>query len=142
MTKLVRYKGKYLVSENGDIFQIYKYKIKKKKLTETNDGYLRTRINERFKLVHRIVMEAFKGESDLTVDHKDRNKKNNNLSNLEYVTFNENIKRACDKRVIYDGEEYESQTKLAEHLKVSKSLITKKIKMNQELFNKKIEVIK
>lgn len=140
--RLVRYKDKYLVSETGDIFQIYKTMIKKKRLTENPDGYLRTRIGNKFMMVHRIVMEAFNGKSELTVDHLDRDKKNNNLNNLEYVSFEENIKRACDKKVIYNGIEFSSQTELAEYLNVSKALITKNIKLNKPIYGKRIEVIK
>jgi len=42
-------------------------------------------------LLHRIVMEAFIGISDLSVNHKDGDKSNNKLENLEYCTdsFNE-----------------------------------------------------
>lgn len=43
--------------------------------------------------VHRLVMQAFVGESKLTVDHIDEDKSNNNLSNLEYVSNSENVKR-------------------------------------------------
>ena len=41
-------------------------------------------------LLHRIVMEVFKGPSNLQVNHIDENKSNNNLENLEYVTPSEN----------------------------------------------------
>ena len=41
--------------------------------------------------VHRLVMFAFFGESDLYVDHIDGNKENNNLDNLRYVTNSENL---------------------------------------------------
>jgi len=40
--------------------------------------------------VHRLVLLAFIGESDLDVNHKDGNKLNNALDNLEYVTKSEN----------------------------------------------------
>jgi len=40
--------------------------------------------------VHRLVMEAFVGKSPLTVNHKDGNKLNNHLSNLEYATRKQN----------------------------------------------------
>ena len=43
--------------------------------------------------IHRLVMEAFVGKSELTIDHKDGNKINNRLDNLEYVTNHENIQR-------------------------------------------------
>jgi len=40
--------------------------------------------------IHRLVMEAFNGESKLTVDHIDRDKSNNRLENLRYLTQREN----------------------------------------------------
>ena len=42
-------------------------------------------------LIHRLVCEAFLWESKLTVNHKDFNKVNNTLNNLEYCTQKENI---------------------------------------------------
>jgi len=44
--------------------------------------------------VHRLIMEVYNGSSDLQVNHKDGNKLNNCLENLEYVTPSENIKHA------------------------------------------------
>lgn len=41
-------------------------------------------------LVHRIVLSTFLGNSTLEVNHKDENKQNNRLSNLEWVTSKEN----------------------------------------------------
>lgn len=40
--------------------------------------------------VHRLVMKAFYGDSKFTVNHKDKNRKNNHLDNLEYLTIGEN----------------------------------------------------
>lgn len=44
--------------------------------------------------VHRLVMLAFVGPSDLEVNHKDGDKANNQLSNLEYVNSSENKRHA------------------------------------------------
>lgn len=44
--------------------------------------------------VHRLVMEAFEWESDLVVNHKDWNRANNHLENLEYTTQSENLRHA------------------------------------------------
>ena len=49
---------------------------------------------------HRWILETFLGDSQLTVDHIDGDKLNNCLDNLEYVTSNENTKRAHIKGVI------------------------------------------
>lgn len=44
--------------------------------------------------VHRMVAETFLSERNETVNHKDGNKLNNHLSNLEWVTYSENNKHA------------------------------------------------
>lgn len=51
----------------------------------------------RYMLLHRVVMLTWKPtpESEyLTVDHLDHNKRNNALSNLEWVSYEENLTRA------------------------------------------------
>jgi hypothetical protein len=47
--------------------------------------------------VHRLVMMSFIGGSDLQVNHKDENKKNNSLSNLGYLNNRENQIYSIDK---------------------------------------------
>lgn len=44
--------------------------------------------------VHRLVLLTYQWESTLTVNHKDGNKKNNHISNLEYCTSKENTRHA------------------------------------------------
>jgi hypothetical protein len=50
------------------------------------------------KRVHRVVWEAFNGpiEGRLEINHKDLNRSNNSLDNLEVVTHQQNIKHAID----------------------------------------------
>ena len=51
----------------------------------------------KYRLAHRVVMLTWRPTDDaenLTVDHKDHNKRNNSVDNLEWVTFAENIRRA------------------------------------------------
>ena len=56
----------------------------------TNQGYIRIGIGGKHYRVHRLIMEAFVGESEQEVDHIDRNKTNNNFHNLRYCTHIEN----------------------------------------------------
>lgn len=62
------------------------------------DGYklIAVKFNGRYisRKVHCLVIEAFYGPSNLIVNHKDGNKSNNHISNLEYVTYSENVKHA------------------------------------------------
>lgn len=47
--------------------------------------------NRKNKNVHTIVLEAFLGVRDMQVNHKNLNKQNNELRNLEYMTCRQNI---------------------------------------------------
>ena len=63
-----------------------------------------------YMLLHRVVMLTWKPTPEaemLTVDHLDHNKRNNALSNLEWVTKEENLRRAHEDYVgnicVYDN---------------------------------------
>ncbi len=68
--------------------------------SKTTKGYLRTCLNwwgrQYYFMVHRVVWVAENGipPSDLTIDHKNQNKQDNRLCNLEMITDSENRKRA------------------------------------------------
>ena len=123
--KYIKFRERYIVSDTGLIWAIKKDGLKLKKQHISPKGYRKTNIDKVPLLVHRIVMEAFKGKSDLTVDHIDGNKLNNSLDNLEYVTIQENVKRAWDnaangkRRVfkvafLYNGLFYENKEDIKE----------------------------
>ena len=57
---------------------------------------------EKYILAHRLVMMTWRPRSDvssMTVDHLDHNKRNNRLSNLEWVTEEENRRRAAEDNI-------------------------------------------
>lgn len=80
----------YEVSPDGHI----RNKTTKRVLREFvgKDGYLRTQLHRKTTLIHRIVATAFiPNPNNLPeVNHKDGNKQNNSVSNLEWVTRSEN----------------------------------------------------
>ena len=94
---VIGYEDLYEVSSDGRVRSVRHKKLKECKQQIDHKGYIRVCLYKNGKTknarVHRLVLEAFVGKSDLQVDHIDGNKKNNNLSNLEYVTPKENIMR-------------------------------------------------
>lgn len=57
----------------------------------------------KYMLLHRVVMLTWKPTPEaemLTVDHLDHNKRNNALSNLEWVTEEENIRRSKEDYLV------------------------------------------
>lgn len=65
------------------------------KLSITKKGYAKVMLTNKQGIrkgffVHRLVIENFTNKSKLQVNHKDCNKLNNNIENLEFVTNREN----------------------------------------------------
>jgi len=83
---------KYKVYKDGRVYSFYSKKFMSPR--NRKDGYLDIQISGKSTLVHRLVASSFFGESCLAVNHKDGNKKNNNIENLEYVTASENVRHS------------------------------------------------
>lgn len=103
------YKGLYQVSNLGRIKSLGNNKNKKEKILKShydNNGYysivLYKNNNRKKYLIHRLIAEAFiPNPNNLPcVNHKDENKQNNNVDNLEWCTQKYNMKYSLDKKVI------------------------------------------
>ncbi len=90
----------YLVSTNGRVFSHYTNKV----LEYSPDfgGYMASNLRKNNKTCrlynHRLVAIAFleNPEGKPQVNHKDGNRANNNINNLEWATCSENIKHGYD----------------------------------------------
>lgn len=140
--EVVRYKEKYLVSDKGDVYIENKKYTRKKKQTTDKYDYKVTAINGKQEKVHRIVMEAFEGKSDLTVDHLNMNKQDNRLENLEYVTAGENARRARGIKVKWNNKTFRSFYDLARYANVALNTPARIYNEGCNLKGHKIEVIK
>ena len=125
---VVGYEGVYKISNNGYIYSVPRNGTKGGLLKISLDkyGYCRVSLHDKnhhtkFVQIHRLVAEAFipNPENKPTVNHKDGNKQNNNVENLEWATYSEqlnhcfrnklrkgkcNIKRKCV--LIYKNNKY------------------------------------
>lgn len=87
----------YYISKCGKIYSSKTNKILSSKLNNKSE-YLKVSLysNKKYKKVniHRLVAEMFidNPNKKLTVNHKDRNKHNNNVENLEWATYAENTR--------------------------------------------------
>ena len=89
MTEIFNHKGYFVNIETGDIYGLRGQLLKPCKTC--NGYYTGTLGNKRYK-VHRLVLSTYtqiSGEG-LQVNHKDGDKSNNKVSNLEWCTAKEN----------------------------------------------------
>lgn len=72
------------------------FSLRLKKIYVTPDGYCTTSIEGKIVRVHRLIAQTFlqNPENKPEVNHKDCNKQNNHINNLEWVTSEENIAHA------------------------------------------------
>lgn len=94
---------RYKVTRDGKVFACHLGKY----LTPYNNGigYMAVKLSDGVKrrqfYVHRLVAEAYLGAtSGMDVNHKDGDKSNNSVENLEIVTHQENMKHAFDNKLL------------------------------------------
>ena len=114
---VVDYEGLYEVSSFGQIRSVDRIVPRKNHKAHIRSTLLKSSENirgyysvwlckdgiSRTHMVHRVVTIAFLGKSDLFVNHKDFDKSNNRLDNLEWVTHRENIKHYRRSVIKKDG---------------------------------------
>ena len=146
--KKIKGYSKYEVSNTGKVRNIYNKKLKAIRKTKT--GYCITDLKENnkktTKYIHRLVGEAFitNPNNYPCINHKDENKENNHVENLEWCTIaynnlygtkNERMKKTQEKRIGKRVakidlktneiiEVFDSLTKAAESIGVRKQALT------------------
>ena len=83
----------FIITRNGVVFNTVKGQIV---ASFIRNGYKCVRIHDKNFYVHRLLAEAFipNPENKPEINHKDGKKLNNDLSNLEWATYSENISHA------------------------------------------------
>lgn len=94
MKDIKGYEGIYAVTEDGKVWSYRRSKFLSS--SNNNGGYLRVDLckdgGRKTVLIHRLVAEAYLPNPDNLpiVNHKDENKQNNHISNLEWCTVGYN----------------------------------------------------
>lgn len=91
------YEEKLIVTATGEIYSIFKkgkISIRKQKPRKHSNGYLRASLGRKDCYIHRLVAFCFLENPNnyKEVNHKDGNKENNDVSNLEWCNRQMNNK--------------------------------------------------
>ena len=94
----------YTITNKGEVINNHTGKMLKPQAN--NKGYLRVGIGNKLKFVHRLVAEKYipNPNNCSQVNHKDGNKFNNNVSNLEWVSNQQNRDHAIKNGLHFCGE--------------------------------------
>lgn len=114
------YEGKYQVSNFGRVKSLSRFDRYNRFVTEKilvprkhTGGYLRVQLSRKDFYIHRLVAEAFipKVHGKEQINHKDMNKQNNCVDNLEWCTQLENNQHSYQTR----GLTPDDMSKMAKH---------------------------
>ena len=101
----------YYITKTGSLYSIYVKgahgktdinRIRPVAYGQDKDGYYRVILsdngNKQYIKIHQIIANQFLGgcPDDMVINHKDGNKHNNNVNNLEIITNKENIQHAWE----------------------------------------------
>lgn len=120
------FQGNYEVSSDGIVRNKKTSRVLKQ--TPRPKGYVAVTLysgtveSRKSFLVHRLVASAFIGESELQVNHKDLNKRNNKLENLEYCTNQENMTHAVENGA-YDEDNQRRRKKVEQIHPITKEVV-------------------
>lgn len=89
------YEKQYLISKDGDIYSIRRKKFLRHRISKFGYARVILKVNKVSKhyFVHRLVAETYipNPHNLPQINHKDENKLNNNVNNLEWCTSSYNI---------------------------------------------------
>lgn len=138
------YDGVYQVSNLGRVKSFKHGKTRIMKSCDNSRGYLAIQLQKdgitKHHNIHRLVASAFFGQSDKQINHKDFDRSNNKLENLEYCTQKENSKHALDngrKGIFRTGDVIGSNNKNSK-LKDNDILIIRTIRKVSDITNTQI----
>ena len=127
----------YKVSSLGKIYS----KRKELKQRLNRDGYLEVTVgktdNRTTMRVHRIILMAFDPRDnmeDLEVNHKDYNRTNNKLENLEWITHAENVRYSKENHRNFDGEKNPKATFTERQVKTIRAMYKTGWTINQIVY--------
>ena len=115
MRKQINDYDNYYIYDNGDVLNTTTNKILRGSISEHGYKYYRLSKNNQKKMyyAHRLVAEYFLDNPNNlpVVNHKDGNKLNNNVDNLEWTSYSENAEHAHQNNLVSKRRQSEYYTK-------------------------------